>query len=223
MRHAACPLRLHMCCSVAPSLWRPPHCNRTTFHLLSSPLLFPTPLLAAVALTLHWSACSRGPPSSPPPAIRFPVAIHCAALLYCTLCGGTQDDSSEYETDSEEEGGVGGGRLLKPVFVPKHARDVSGGRVTKGWADGRACVRACMRVWGVCGWGRKSGGREGRGGGQDGRGHVRACLLAACLHAARHRSRPLSIRHIHTHIHTHPSYYTIPPPYPSPNLPLLGS
>ncbi|KXZ46231.1 hypothetical protein GPECTOR_45g101 [Gonium pectorale] len=33
-----------------------------------------------------------------------------------------EEESSEYETDDEEEDGPGG-RLLKPVFVPKHARD----------------------------------------------------------------------------------------------------
>ena len=34
-----------------------------------------------------------------------------------------QEDSSEYETDSDDEGGR---RLLKPVFVPKVAREVRG-------------------------------------------------------------------------------------------------
>ncbi|GIL49029.1 hypothetical protein Vafri_5515 [Volvox africanus] len=33
-----------------------------------------------------------------------------------------EEESSEYETDSDEDDGPGG-RLLKPVFVPKHARD----------------------------------------------------------------------------------------------------
>ncbi len=42
--------------------------------------------------------------------------------------GVPQEDSSEYETDDEDEAA---GRLLKPVFVPKHARDV-------GWVSGRA-------------------------------------------------------------------------------------
>jgi hypothetical protein len=37
-----------------------------------------------------------------------------------------QEESSEYETDSEEEGY--GRRLLKPVFVPKESRDVSQSR-----------------------------------------------------------------------------------------------
>lgn len=42
----------------------------------------------------------------------------------CWLC--VQEESSEYETDSEEEGY--GRRLLKPVFVPKESRDVRAGQ-----------------------------------------------------------------------------------------------
>lgn len=43
----------------------------------------------------------------------------------CALCYRLQEDSSEYETDSDEEQTFGGRRLLKPVFVPKQAREVS--------------------------------------------------------------------------------------------------
>lgn len=37
---------------------------------------------------------------------------------------GVQEESSEYETDSDDD--VGGGRMLKPTFVPRAAREVSG-------------------------------------------------------------------------------------------------
>eukprot|EP00955_Chlamydomonas_euryale_P072443 361399-Chlamydomonas_euryale.AAC.16 len=40
--------------------------------------------------------------------------MHCLVLL--------QEESSEYETDSEDE--VAGRRMLKPLFVPKVAREV---------------------------------------------------------------------------------------------------
>lgn len=45
-----------------------------------------------------------------------------------------QEDSSEYETDSEEEEAGGGRRLVKPVFVPKSQREV--GLLGASWPGG---------------------------------------------------------------------------------------
>ena len=45
---------------------------------------------------------------------------HHDQTYYCACLD--QDDESEYETDSEDE--EDGRRLLKPVFVPKQAREV---------------------------------------------------------------------------------------------------
>ncbi|GLC61879.1 hypothetical protein PLESTB_001813900 [Pleodorina starrii] len=56
-----------------------------------------------------------------------------------------EEESSEYETDDDEDDGPGG-RLLKPVFVPKHARDTVVERVAMEEEEEKAVEKEKKRL-----------------------------------------------------------------------------
>ncbi|GFR53049.1 hypothetical protein Agub_g15750 [Astrephomene gubernaculifera] len=56
-----------------------------------------------------------------------------------------EEESSEYETDEDDEDDGPGGRLLKPVFVPKHARDTVAERAALEAEEAAAAAREAAR------------------------------------------------------------------------------